>query len=175
VPVLKVGRLTSKLPRPRPVRPPLRRIRIVTSIVGVLLVSVALINSDEALAGRRKVSDQWTASAPIPTPYVCRPAALEGISRESHHFSARFHGTLKASMTGFIGDWNLYVVSEETDFPKDTIMAGSETLDEKEQVQTVLAKGWKVNIMACNSAGGPSAELSLEFQEMRKCEMRLRC
>ncbi len=141
------------------------------AIVAMLVLGmVASLAAAPAIAGKKKktkvVTEEWTATA-VPGPFdptvpafagACPEFAVEGVQRISHPFTAPGTGALDVSMTGFEGDWDLYlldsagaVVGQSTGFVDATT----------ERVIYTAKKGQEFNILACNFIGSPQASLTL--------------
>ena len=107
------------------------------------LLAVALIAGSPAAQGKRKrprpkpVTGSFTARA-IPFPAMQETSlvfgasdcieGIEGVTRASHTFRAPFSGVLKAEVSGFAGDWDLYLTQSHKKVDRsasDQIVAGT--------------------------------------------------
>lgn len=126
-----------------------------------LVVAVALV---AAIPGTtqakkaKKITDAWTATAPVPFPAEvdsCQNGP-ETVSTSLHELETPGKGQLTVTMTGFVADWDLWV------FGPDGEVLGSSInfADVPTETVTTFVRGMPtVTVMACNFAGGPTAEL----------------
>jgi hypothetical protein len=141
------------------------------TILGLILALVGpTIAPVPAMAKKKKVSEEWTATAPVSLPRRCDMYGVEGVTRSAHPFTAPFVGHPEVTMTGYLGDWDLMVLNQE-----EQLIAASQTQESTEDIEVPLVKGAEVTILACNYGGGQTAELSLLFSPLRPCERKLRC
>lgn len=132
-------------------------------LAGLLVLAAA---PGPALAGKKKtVTEEWQAvAAPFPgADDHSDPATecgAEGVNHVVHTFKAPGKGTLNTAITGFQGEWDLYVTDANGSLLASSVnfMAGSE-----ERVTVGLRSGAEVRIYACNFLGGPVADGNLEF------------
>jgi len=96
-------------------------------------------------------------------------AGVEGVHKVSHAFAAPYTGTLKATMEGFTGDWDLFITDadgkELIGSYNDQIL-GDMTVGE--EVTYPLKAKQQVNIVACNWLGAPQAEAHYLFGPTKK-------
>jgi hypothetical protein len=88
-------------------------------------------------------------------------AGEEGVHKVTTALHVPGKGKLTADLSGFDGDWDLYVFDDA----KNVIVGRSENVQvpdgaaQEENVTVVLKKMADLSIVACNWAGGPQAEL----------------
>ena len=131
-----------------------------TITVLLVLTLVAVVAVAPAAAGKKKKKGSFSASGPVPAIDLCPNDAQEGISKTTESLKIPFPGILTVTMTGFEGDWDLYV----TDSEGGEIAAGTESqltgAPPSEEVKVFLPKGYEVQMVACNWLGGLSAEVA---------------
>ena len=77
-----------------------------------------------------------------------------------HTFKTPGRGTLETVISGYQGEWDLYV----TDSNGNVLASGVQFMTGTEERATVtLPAGAEVNIYACNFAGGPIATGELTY------------
>ncbi len=137
-----------------------------TAVCASLTVVVAAGALSPAVAGPKPkpVTKSYVATAFPPDP--SHVALTEGIcnttnptSQHNEPFTVPFPGTLKIDMTGFQGDWDLAV------YAAGSVVASSaqgltDPINRPESITVKLKKkGQKLQIRACNFAGGPTANV----------------
>lgn len=154
------------------------------AIGGVAVVGVVAAIATTAPATARPkppIKDSYTATAPKPGPDnyatqgdVCDNAIpAEGptaplheqtspLSRHSHEFTAPAAGTLEIKMTDFQADWDLLL---EDDKGRNLANSGlTQPVDPaEEKIKFKVKKPGGLVIVACNWAGGPTAEVEYTF------------
>ncbi len=113
----------------------------------------------------KPVSKSYTATAFPPDP--SHAAITDGIcnttnptSQHNEPFTVPFPGVIKIDMKGFQGDWDLAVYSAGT-MIAESAQGLTDPLDRPESITLKLKKkGQKIQIRACNFAGGPTANVS---------------
>ena len=134
------------------------------SILLVMAITLALaVAAAPATAGKRKTLKKSFSAQAVPYPVTSSVQAggclngQESVHKVTTSFKTPGKGVLDVELFDFVGDWDLHI----TDAAGHTLAsstsdnAGSAT----EQVMGLpLKKGFKVNIVACNWAGGPTAE-----------------
>lgn len=148
--------------------------RTLVTIISLALV-VGLV-AGPAAAGKRKkkakpIQETFTVQA-LPFPKLSATglegtgcmAGQEGVNFIPHPFEAPFSGTLTATMTGFTGDWDLFLTDESgaelIGSVNDQIQGGAEAVEE---VTFDIKKGTTVNIVPCNWLGAPEATVDYVF------------
>ena len=130
------------------------------------LVVCSLLPGAAAAGKKRKtVTEEWQATA-APFPGAddhsdpATECGAEGVNHTIHTFTAPGKGTLVTAITGFQGEWDLYVTDSNGTLLASSVnfMSGSE-----ERVTIRLRAGAEVNIYACNFLGGPIANGELAF------------
>ena len=137
-----------------------------TALCASLTVVVVAGALSPAVAGPKPkpVTKSYVATAFPPDP--SHIALTEGIcnttnptSQHNEPFTVPFPGTLKIDMTGFQGDWDLAV------YAGGSVLASSaqgltDPINRPESITVKLKKkGQKLQIRACNFAGGPTANV----------------
>lgn len=118
-----------------------------------------------AEATHKTVSESFqVTAAPLPSPTIyvldswCWDQGVEGIHQVTHRFVPPFDGFLLAEIDTAIGGWNLIVVD-----PTDPRPYNSLTSTTGAAPPIPLRAGQEVDLVACNSAGAPTAEVSYKF------------
>src|SRR5688572_3611123 len=146
-------------------------------IASVLLVGLVGALPATAVAAKKKkpktvtISETFSAGplAPMPIPgdvadTGCR-GGEEGVHKLTIPFTTPGKGVLSTDISGFQGDWDLYVTDSS-----GSVMAASETsqiVDQTattEQITIPLGAKQEINILACNWAGSPLAEGQYTFK-----------
>lgn len=142
--------------------------RKLVAIVSISALVLGLATAP-ALAGKKKktVTEDWSVMA-VPGPFDpgtafpegCLGMSVEGVHRVSHAFTTPGTGVLDASMTNFVGDWDLYVADADgNELGRSAGFVDVTT----ERVIVSAKKGQELSIVACNLYGGPTADLSLTY------------
>lgn len=92
-------------------------------------------------------------------------AGQEGVHRHTHPFETPGAGTLTLSMSGFTGDWDLYVFNSDgvAIARSDNEQAGPAMAPAEEQIEMPMGKGETYDLVICNWAGAPQASASLKY------------
>ena len=130
-----------------------------------ILTGALLAFSASAEAGHKTISDSFqVTAAPLPSPSsygldgLCWDRGIEGIHKVSHRFVPPFDGLLVAEIETAAGTWYLMVVDPADPGPYNSL--GGAT---NKTLPIPLHAGQEVDLVACNSAGAPTAEVSYEF------------
>ncbi|MDQ3986508.1 MAG: hypothetical protein M3280_08430 [Actinomycetota bacterium] len=134
------------------------------SIILVMVVALALaVATAPATAGKKKTLKKSFSAQALPYPVTssvqeggCLNGA-EAVHKVTTSFKTPGKGILDVEIFDFVGDWDLHI----TDAAGHTLASSTSPNDGNatEQVAGLpLKKGFKVNIVACNWAGGPTAE-----------------
>lgn len=105
-----------------------------------------------------------TAPAPDPTNYaagsysVCAQTVPGSFHVEE--FAAPEAGTMKVTMTGFQGDWDLLMTDDKG---RELSAGGSSDLGGTETMSYKAKKAGTLNVIACNWAGSPTATVKYVF------------
>jgi hypothetical protein len=151
----------------------------ITSVLIGVMVAAALSTAaqakpvggsyDETLAPFPKLA-AWGDPAGLAEPSCL--AGQAGVNYDAHDFAAPANGTLMASMKGFTGDWDLFILNDTGDrvhplalSENDQIQGGAAA---EEEVTLPLKKGQKVQITPCNWAGAPQATVTYMFMPAKK-------
>ena len=134
-------------------------------IVGALIVAVGAAPATGAKKRTRTVSQNWeVVAAPFPGADdhsdPANECGVEGVSYGIHSFSTPGKGKLTTLLSGFEGEWDLYVTDGDGSVLGSSVnfMTGSE-----EKVTLSLPAKTEVRIYACNFLGGPTAQAELKY------------
>lgn len=138
------------------------------TLVLVLLGAFVLAGTAmPATAAKKKkvVTEEWQATA-VPFPGAenhtdpATECGVQDVSYRIHSFTTPGRGTLEARISGFEGEWDLYVTDGEGTLLGSSVnfMAGPE-----EKVTLPLPAKKDIQIYACNFAGGPTAQGDLRY------------
>lgn len=139
--------------------------RVLTLIIlGSLLVGASSMPASAAKK-KRTVTDEWQViAAPFPGAEdhsdPATECGLEDVSYTIHSFSTPGKGTLTTRLSGFEGEWDLYVTDGDGTLLGSSVnfMAGPQ-----EEVTLKLPAKAEINIYACNFLGGPTADADLKY------------
>ena len=134
-------------------------------VVSALLFAVGVAPASGAKKKTKTVQDQWQVTA-VPFPGAedhsdpATECGTEGVSYAIHSFKTPGKGTLTTRLSGFEGEWDLYVTDNDGSLLGSSVnfMSGSE-----EQVTLRLPAKSDINIYACNFLGGPTADADLKY------------
>jgi hypothetical protein len=134
-------------------------------ILTVLALAMASLMGPAAAA--KKKSGSFAAEAlPFPHPDGCN-AGVDGVHLVNEPFKAPFNGLLTVTMSGFDGDWDLFL----NDADGNMIMGATESQLQgaapTEEVVYPLKKGTEVVMMPCNWVGGPGATVDWEIVALK--------
>ena len=142
---------------------PLSRRALAVLVAGALAIGLV---AGPATAGRTKtVKRQWdVVAAPFPgadghtTP--SEECGVEGATYGLYRFKAPGRGKLDVRLSGFEGEWDLYVTDSAGNLMGSSVqfMTGSE-----ERVVVKVPSKKELLIYACNFAGGPTAQGKLKY------------
>lgn len=129
------------------------------SVVGLLVFALSMgAMVPTAAAKKKKIEDSWTAQGlPFPVETASCQNGIEGVNLVNHELKTPGKGTMDVTMTGYVGDWDLWV------FDPDGNALGSSTgfVDVPTERVVVPIRGMShVVVLACNFAGGPTAEVT---------------
>ena len=135
-------------------------------IVSAGLATAAL--SAPALAGKqKKIEDTITVTA-VPLPNYSSHTATEqpgcmageeGVHKVTTPLHVPGAGKMTADLTGFVGDWDLYVLNKKGQILGESINDQTAGAPMEEKISLKFKKMADVAIVACNWAGTPQAEL----------------
>ena len=136
----------------------------------IALGLVAGFSAAPAQAGKKKtktISETISVTAaPFPnySSYTATPtpgctAGVEGVHKLSTPFETPGAGTLTFSMSGFTGDWDLYLFDDAgvAIARSDLEQAGPAMAPAEEKLVAPLAAGKTYQLVVCNWAGAPQA------------------
>ena len=92
-------------------------------------------------------------------------AGQEGVHKHTHPFETPGAGTLTLAMSGFTGDWDLYVINSEgvAVARSDNEQVGEAMAPPEEEIVMPMGKGETYELVICNWAGAPQASASLKY------------
>ena len=129
--------------------------------VTVLLVLALLValGAAPATAGKKK-KGSFSAENPVPVVDACPHEAPEDLSKTTESLKIPFSGVLTVTMTDFVGDWDLYLTDSEGGEIASSTASQLTGDPPSEEVLILLPKGMSVQMIACNYAGGTSAQVA---------------
>jgi hypothetical protein len=145
-------------------------------LTGMLVLGLLGITPFSTAAPRKTIRKSYAVEA-LPFPFAqgirngtwgCL-AGEEGLQKVSRPFKAPWSGRLTATIDEFTGEWDLYLTDH-----RGSIMTSSNggisdlQLGAQNTLTFDLAAGQKVNLVACNYAGGHTARVSYEFEYLKK-------
>ena len=146
--------------------------RIVISTIAVTAAVSAVAGGVAEANHKKPISKSYTATAPTPDPTNFGPSARYSVCEQtvpqSYHveeFTAPEAGTIKAELTGYVGDWDFLLVDDkgrELGNSGLTAVAG-----EAEKITYKFKKAGTVNLIACNWAGGPTGTVKYTFTYLK--------
>ena len=143
----------------------------------IALGLVASFAASPALAGKKKkvtktISETIDVTA-VPFPNLSShtgtatpgcTAGQEGVHKLTKPFEAPGNGTLTLAMSGFTGDWDLYVFDGSLAIARsDNEQVGQAMAPPEEKIEMPLQKGKTYDLVVCNWAGAPQASATLDF------------
>ena len=135
------------------------RNRLVLAALPVALLGVAVAS---ASAAPKPMTGSYAATAPVPGGAVaCDGTVPQSLHSQEVELPAA--GKLVVDLTGFTGDWDLFVSS------KGSVLGAAETggvggVDEAlEKVSIKIKRATVVSIDSCNWAGGPTGAVEWTF------------
>lgn len=144
----------------------------------IALGLVAGLSASPALAGKKKkvtktITNTISATAvPFPnlsshtgTPTPGCTAGQEGVHKVTTPLETPGAGTLTFEMSGFTGDWDLYLFDDAgvAIARSDNEQVGQSLAPPEESLTAPLAKGKTYELVVCNWAGAPQATASYSF------------
>ncbi len=142
----------------------------------IALGLVASFSATPALAGKKKkvtkkINETIEVTAiPFPnlsshtgTPTPGCSAGQEGVHKLTKAFEAPGSGTLTLSMSGFTGDWDLYVLQDGVAIGRSDNAQVPDMAPPEEKIEMPLSKGKTYDLVVCNWAGAPQASAELQY------------
>ena len=137
--------------------------------ISVLAVTTAVCAAGGVAEANHKkpIEKSYTATAPAPDPTnyagtgysVCAQTVPQSFHIEE--FSAPEAGTLKAELSGYVGDWDFLLTDDKG---RELSNSGlTAFMGEPEKMTYKFKKSGTVNIIACNWAGGPTGNVKYTF------------
>lgn len=133
----------------------------------ILLTALALVAGSiaaPAFAGKSKKGSFDAQALPFPgQDNGCNdPTAPPGFGPVKQPFKAPANGLLSITLSGYEGDWDLYITDEDgNELSSDTASAGAPGSTSSTSV--AVAKGQKTLLVPCNWSGTPTAHAEWEF------------
>ncbi|HEX2058256.1 MAG TPA: PPC domain-containing protein [Actinomycetota bacterium] len=103
----------------------------------------------------------YSSSTGTPTPGCS--AGQEGVHKLTRAFETPGSGTLTLSMSGFTGDWDLYVLDGGVAVARSDNAQVPDQAPPEEKIEMPLAKGKTYDLVICNWAGAPQASANLKY------------
>ena len=143
----------------------------------IALGLVASFTASPALAGKKKKKVTKTieetidvTAVPFPnlsshtsTPTPGCTAGQEGVHKLTKAFETPGAGKLTLSMSGFTGDWDLYVLDGNVAIARSDSAQVPDMAPPEEKIELALAKGKTYDLVICNWAGAPQASANLKY------------
>ena len=140
-----------------------------TLVLAVVATSAVTAVGGVAQANHKKpIEKTYTATAPAPDPTNFNPSAQYSVCEQTvpqsfhvEEFTAPEPGTIKATLNGYVGDWDFLITDDkgrELGNSGLTAVAG-----EDETVTYKFKKAGTINLIACNWAGGPTGTVKYKF------------
>lgn len=135
------------------------RTRLVVAVLPVVLLGAAVAPSS---AAPKPMKGSYEAAAPVPGGAVACDGTVPG-SVHSQEIKLPGAGKLQVDLTGFLGDWDLFVRSN------GAVLSASESAgvggaeDASEIASAKIKKATTVSIDSCNWAGGPAGSVAWTF------------
>lgn len=143
----------------------------------IALGLVASFTASPALAGKKKKKVTKTieetidvTAVPFPnyssntgTPTPGCSAGQEGVHKLTRAFETPGSGMLTLSMSGFTGDWDLYVFDGDLAIARSDNAQVPDQAPPEEKIEMPLAKGKTYDLVICNWAGAPQASAQLKY------------
>ena len=136
---------------------------VVLLVVAGLLVGAGLTPATAGKKKKRKVTEEYSFSAPVPNPNMsgCNQMGVEDLQYQTAAFSTPGKGVLDLVLENFQVDWDLFVLDSSGN------VIGSSKSDNMaaaiERVVLPVAGKEDLTILACNWAGGPTATATLTY------------
>ena len=137
-----------------------------TAAVALALVAAAGITASPALAGPKKVTKTYTATAPAFAPTnaapgsysVCPQRVPQSFQADTYKVPAA--GTLTVEVTGYQGDWDALLMDSDK---SELAGSGNGGVGGQEVIEVRFKKAQTVTVVACNFSGGPTANVKTTF------------
>ena len=137
---------------------------LVLLVLATLMVSAVALPATAAKKKKTVTEDWQVTAAPFPGADDHSDPATEcgvqDVNYAVHTFKTPGRGTLETAISGYQGEWDLYVTDSSGNLLGSSVqfMTGSE-----ERATVALPAGAEINIYACNFAGGPTAAGQLKY------------
>ncbi len=147
--------------------------KTLASLIAIGLV--ASFSATPALAGKKKktktISETISATAlPFPnyssstgTPTPGCSAGQEGVHKLTTAFETPGAGKLSFSMSGFTGDWDIYLFDGDLAIARSDNAQVPDQAAPEEKIEIALAAGKTYDLVVCNWAGAPQASAEYTY------------
>ena len=142
-----------------------------TAAVTLAVVALGAASMSPAIGAPKKtITKTYTATAPVPDPtneaggaYSVCPQTVPN-SFQADEFKIPAAGTLKVEVSGYNGDWDALLMDSDK---SEAAASGSggypPVAGGPEEIEMRFKKAQTVTIVACNWAGGPTADVKVTF------------
>lgn len=137
-----------------------------TAAVALALVAVGVASMSPAVAGPKRITKSYTASAPLFDPTNAAPGSFSVCpqrvpgSFQADAFKVPAAGTLTVEVTNYQGDWDALMMDSDK---AELAGSGSGGVGGPEVMEVRFKKAQTVTIVACNFSGGPTASVKATF------------
>lgn len=128
------------------------------TIAAALAVGLLLAFAAPATAGKKKGGSFAAENLPFPGPNGCLEG-VEGLHKTTQEVKTPFAGVFTLTMESFEGDWDLFLTDAEGNEIASSTTSQLTGDPPTEEVVVSVTKGMSLAMVACNWAGGPSAEV----------------
>jgi hypothetical protein len=142
-------------------------VRRVAALTAVAVAVVGAAAPSLAAPKRKPITKTYTATAPTPDPSNFAGAGYSVCGQNvpgSFHtevFAVPAAGTLKVSLTGYVGEWDLLLMDgDDREIGASGVLG---VMGEEELVSVKFKKPSTAKIVACNWAGGPTGSVTYTF------------
>lgn len=143
-----------------------------TAAVTLAVVALGAASMSPAIGAPKKqpITKSYTATAPTPDPsneagsdYSVCPQTVPG-SFQADAFKIPAAGTLSIQVSGYNGDWDaLLMDSDKSEIAGSGSGGYAPVAGGPENIEVRFKKAQTVTIVACNWAGGPTANVKATF------------
>ena len=142
--------------------------RIAVSTIAVTAAVSAAVSGIAQATHKKPITKSYTATAPNPDPTNFSPSARYSVCEQTvpgsfhvEEFTAPEPGTIKAELSGYVGDWDFLFTDEKgRELGNSGLTA---FMGEPEKITYKFKKPGTINIIACNWAGGPTGNVKYTF------------
>ena len=142
-----------------------------TAAVTLAVVALGAASMSPAIGATKKtITKTYTATAPVPDPtnaaagsYTVCPQTVPS-SFQADDFKIPAAGTLKVEVGNYTGDWDaLLMDSDKSEAASSGAGGYAPVAGGPEVMELRFKKAQTVTIVACNWAGGPTADVKVTF------------